>query len=142
MISGSCLCGAVKFEFDETGVLLANNCYCENCRKSSGAQYATFFQIRPEHFRWIDGEGIVASYKSSPGNKRFFCAECGSTAPGLGNLRTIRVPGGALDADPGVRPEVNIYAHSKAEWCASDNARPFDEGGPQEFWNAFIQAPH
>lgn len=139
MIKGSCLCGAVQFEIDEGHVLLSNNCYCANCRKSSGAQFATFLQMRPDHFRWIAGQDKVAAYESSPGNKRFFCSQCGSTAPGLGNLRTVRVPGGALDADPGVKPEVNMYAPSRAAWCSSDGARPLDEAGPQDFWDEFVR---
>jgi hypothetical protein len=32
----------------------------------------------------------------------------------------VAVPAGALDADPGVRPEVAFYAESTAPWCVAE----------------------
>ena len=34
------------------------------------------------------------------------------------------IPAGLLDADPQIRPQVNIFWDSKAEWCADPEELP------------------
>jgi hypothetical protein len=143
MVTGSCLCGTVKFEFDKKDAVMAFNCYCVNCRKSSGAQFGTFFQVRQSGFRWIAGEESRSSYESAPGNKRAFCTTCGSRVPWMGLLPTVIVPGGMLDGDPGIQPEAVFYTGSKPDWCSSgDDARSFDVLPPPAFWGDFMIRLH
>jgi hypothetical protein len=50
------------------------------------------------------------------------------------------VPGGALDDDPGVVPEVLLFAGSKAGWCTADEAtQTFADMGPGEFWSDVVR---
>jgi hypothetical protein len=78
MISGSCLCGGVRYEIDgEIGPVL--NCHCSMCRKMTGAAFRSRVAIPSENFRWLTGEGLPARYVSSPGTIRTFCRVCGST---------------------------------------------------------------
>ena len=135
MIDGSCLCGDVAFEIDESGILMSNNCFCANCRKVSGAGYGTFLQLKPSCFRWKSDPSKVSTYESSPGNHRAFCARCGSRAPQHGRLPVVTVPAGALDADPGVRPEVAFYAASTAPWCVAEvTGKTYAQLPPPESW--------
>jgi len=140
MAKGSCLCGAVSFELDEAGIVLTNACFCSYCRKVAGSQFGVYLQVRPESFRWLSGEDQVGAFESSPGNKRCFCRICGCVAP-LVTARVARVPGGALDEDPGIAPEVNIYTASAARWCAADAAQhTFADVGPPDFWRRLLSA--
>jgi len=50
------------------------------------------------------------------------------------------VPGGALDDDPGVVPDVLIYCGSKAAWCTVDeSSNRFVDAGPAEFWGRVVR---
>ena len=133
MTRGSCLCGAIAFEFDNAGVVVSIGCFCTSCRKVSGSQYGVYLQVRRDAFHWVSREDHVVAYESSPGNKRAFCRTCGSVAPTRTSYGAVRVPGGALDDDPGEVPEVILFARSKAGWCSADEARQtFQDVGPPE----------
>lgn len=139
MAKGSCLCGAIKFEFDNAGVVVTIGCYCTNCRKVSGSQYGVYLQVRRGSFRWVSGADHTVAFESSPGNKRAFCRTCGSVAPIETSYGAVRVPGGALDDDPGVVPDVLLFTRSKAGWCTAGDAREaFADSGPPEFWGSVV----
>jgi hypothetical protein len=140
MAKGSCLCGAIAFEFDDEGVVLSVGCYCSNCRKVSGSQYGVYLQVKIGSFRWLSGEDHVAAYESSPGNQRGFCRTCGCVAPLRTSYGAVRVPGGALEEDPGFAPEVVLFTESKAGWCGVDAARDaFPDSGPPELWAGVVR---
>lgn len=140
MARGSCLCGAVAFEIDDAGVVLTVACSCVNCRKVAGAELGVYLQVKRGSFRWLAGADRVASYESSPGNRRGFCATCGAVAPIATSYGAMRVPGGALDEDPGTAPDVVIFAASRAPWCSTAAARQtFADAGPAEFWGDVIR---
>lgn len=140
MAKGSCLCGAIRFELDEAGIVLAVGCFCTNCRKVAGSQYGVYLQVKIGSFRWLSGEDAVATFESSPGNRRGFCRTCGCVAPIRTAYGAVRVPGGALDDDPGVAPEVVLYSSSEASWCSLGSARAtYPDTGPQELWGDVIR---
>jgi hypothetical protein len=137
MARGSCLCGDIVFDIDKAGVMAVVACHCVNCRKVSGAQYGVYLQVRPSGFRWISGADKIETYESSPGNRRGRCRTCGSIAPIDTYYGVVRVPGGALDEDPGVGPEVVLYERSRAGWCGLETAtHHFEDMGPPDFWQA------
>jgi hypothetical protein len=135
MVRGSCLCGKVAFELDPAGVVAIVGCYCAPCRKVSGGQYGVYFQLRGGAFRWLSGQDQVAEYESSPGNLRGHCRACGCVAPIATAYGAIRVPGGALDEDPGIGPDIVLFERSKAGWCGLEHgAHRFEDAGPPDFW--------
>src|SRR5262245_35233255 len=111
MIKGSCLCGAVRFEFDERSIVMIDNCHCSMCRKASGAAFGTSVMVPATEFRWVAGEESVSTYESSPGVHRAFCRVCGSRAPEtqLRDREHVFIPAGSLDDDPGIGPQINIF---------------------------------
>jgi hypothetical protein len=125
-IGGSCLCGAVAFELDET-TGRAGYCHCSRCRKSRSAAHSAQTFALLDRFRWVRGKDHVRSFKL-PGSARFevsFCSTCGSTMPtALGDPGLVMVPLGALDQDPGVRPQAHIYVGSKAPWFEITDGLP------------------
>src|SRR3954470_5361321 len=133
MIGGSCLCGQIKYELSG-GVELINHCHCSMCRKAHGAAFGSFLHASSDGFRWTAGESLVERYESSPGNVRAFCRVCGSNMPVLDH-KSVTIPAGTLDDDPGVRPMLHIFTGSKAPWFDIDGSLPqFKEFAPRTFW--------
>lgn len=131
-IGGSCLCGAVAFEFDET-LGRMGFCHCSRCRKSRSSAHSAQTFIAPEKFRWLRGEDELRTYKL-PESQLFctaFCATCASLMPVIhADQGIVMVPAGALDQDPGVRPQAHIYVGSKAPWFEITDALPQFETMP------------
>ena len=69
MLHGSCLCGGVRYEISgELGPSL--HCHCGQCRKASGASFATNASVSSESFRFLSGESLLTRFESSPGQFR------------------------------------------------------------------------
>lgn len=73
---GHCLCTSVTFELTGPHNWIGH-CYCDSCRRGAGAAVVTFVGHPNGHWRWSGT--IPACYTSSPGNRRYFCATCGSS---------------------------------------------------------------
>lgn len=117
MHSGSCLCGAVRFEVDG-GFEHFYLCHCRHCRKDTGSAHAANLFSTSATLRWLAGDDKVVSY-TLPGTRhaRSFCGVCGSALPSLqmqGKL--VVVPAGSLDTAVDVRPEAHLFMASKADW--------------------------
>jgi hypothetical protein len=120
MITGSCACGGIRFEIDQVRSL--THCHCAICRKLTAAAFASYAHVAREHFRLVAGQDLMTQYESAPNSFRNFCKVCGSLVPGQAPyLKTISVPAGLLDDDPGVRPSLHVFVDSKASWvCIND----------------------
>ena len=126
---GSCLCGAVAFEFDDPPLRMYH-CHCSRCRRAAGAAYQTLLRVRRGGFRWLKGADNVTRYRL-PGT-RFecaFCRTCGGRAPWERDDQAC-IPAGSLDSDPGVRPTDNIFTESRAAWTAVDERLECWPGAP------------
>ena len=118
-VGGSCLCGAVAFEFDDPPLRMYN-CHCSRCRRAVSAAYQTVLRARRSGFRWLAGADNITTYKL-PGT-RFqcaFCRTCGSRIPWVRD-EEVCVPAGCLDTDPGDRPTDSIFTDSRAAWTVLD----------------------
>ena len=126
IITGSCLCGEVRYELTQTPVW-SHHCHCSRCRKTSGGAYATNSFVPLDAFRYLQGETHLRSYKP-PQAERFthvFCNLCGSTLPFRNEARgLVGVPMGSLDDDPGLTPRAHIFVESKAPWFSITDALP------------------
>jgi hypothetical protein len=72
-LSGGCQCGAVRYRVDGT-VTEAGVCHCRMCQKAGGNFGLPFFRAPQLTFT----RGAPASFESSPGIQRGFCARCGT----------------------------------------------------------------
>lgn len=141
MARGSCLCGRVRYEVDDPGIVI-NCCHCSMCRKASGTAFGTFLHTTLARFRWLAGEDLVKVFEATPGNPRAFCAECGSRLPSIEAADDhVILPVGGLDDDPGLRPAVHIFVASRAPWHAvTDDLPKFDERAPDDFFAPYLEA--
>jgi hypothetical protein len=117
-IRGGCLCGGVRFEITAT-FLRANHCHCSRCRKHSGTFGLTQGRVPREGFRLLQGADLVRVYRPPDGGAvKAFCSECGSSLFGGtwpdGPEVSVRL--GALDDDPGIRPQYHSFVDSRAPW--------------------------
>ena len=129
---GSCLCDTVTWEVDGAPARMAN-CHCARCRKARGAAHATNAFWPLGAFRWLSGEAAVRRYRV-PEAQYFancFCGTCGAKTPRLDPSRDLAVvPAGALDHDPGLRPQMHIFVASKAPWYEISDDLPRHHGAP------------
>lgn len=122
---GSCLCGAVRFEFDGEPARMVN-CHCSRCRRAMSAAHATMVMVRHAAFRWLAGEDRLVNYKMPEAKVKgtTFCRTCGSQVARHRDETHMQIPAGCLDDDPPARPSVNVYTASKAVWAALDDSLP------------------
>ncbi|GIK36092.1 MAG: hypothetical protein AMXMBFR45_03840 [Gammaproteobacteria bacterium] len=80
--TGSCHCGAVRFEADLDLAQSSFRCNCSICRRNRfWPAIAT-----PDHFRLLAGQELLTEYRfHSRKNQHFFCRICGVRAFGVGN---------------------------------------------------------
>ena len=114
-LSGTCLCGRIKFS-GNTEIRRIANCHCTDCQKATGAAFATIIFVNESDIK-IEGSPSIYGHISDRGSKmeKHFCSSCGSqmfalnsSRPGLVGLRA-----GSIDQKKLVRPEVNVYTDSK-----------------------------
>jgi hypothetical protein len=131
-IRGSCLCRGVRWEFSGPPFLF-NHCHCTECRKSHGAAFASNLHLKPEQFRWLEGESLVSRYESSPGVRRSFCSVCGgNVAIVLGDQ--VVIPAASLDDPIAARPQVHFFAGEKVPWFEiADGVPAFEKWPPADY---------
>ena len=114
MHTGSCLCGAVRFEV--AGELPAPDlCHCTQCRKHSGHAFASTDVQRSAVT--IHGAENVKWYQSSGKVRRGFCATCGSSLfwdPLHKDWTAIAM--GAFDKPTGTQLAKHIFVADKGDY--------------------------
>ncbi|MGH3130258.1 MAG: GFA family protein [Gaiellaceae bacterium] len=133
-LGGSCLCGGVAFEVT-LPFRRANHCHCSRCRKHSGAFGLTQGRVPREGFRLLRGEELLQVYRPGGGMAKAFCSRCGSSLFGgtWPDGPEVSIRFGALDGDPGIRPQYRSFVASKAPWdeLPPDGLPRFPEGKPE-----------
>ncbi len=129
MTTGSCLCGAVRYEIAGPYKWMTH-CHCSMCRKHHGSLFGTTVGVERSNFRWLQGEDAVVHYRSSEAFERPFCAHCGSVLPDVSGEAAI-CPAGTLADDLDAKPRAHIFVSSKSPMCEiHDDLRRFDEYPP------------
>jgi hypothetical protein len=54
MLTGSCLCSAVRYEIDGK-IGPVGHCHCATCRKAQGGAFVTNAPVRTKYFRLVTG---------------------------------------------------------------------------------------
>jgi hypothetical protein len=132
-VTGSCLCGGVRFEVT-LPFRRASHCHCSRCRKHSGTFGLTQGRVPREGFRLLQGTELVRVYQPADGMAKAFCSVCGSSLFGGtwpdGPEVSIRL--GALDDDPRVRPQYHSHTASAPPWetLPDDGLPRYPEAAP------------
>jgi hypothetical protein len=130
MLSGRCLCGAVRFALHgKTGPLAY--CHCKMCQRASGTAFAANAPVRAKYLEWLAGRDAITEYESSPGKIRAFCSKCGSPiySRRVAEPETFRIRLGTVDGDPERRSFGHFWVSSKATWFEiTDELPQYPEG--------------
>ncbi|MBE1236117.1 GFA family protein [Phaeovibrio sulfidiphilus] len=128
MLTGRCLCGAVRYEVAKPIDSLVF-CHCSRCRKESGSAFDSIAVLDGGDFRLEEDSAAPHAYEAA-GGTRYSCAECSTTVYSIKD----RLPGkalvraGTLDQDPGPVTRTHIFVGSKASWDRiPDDETQFDE---------------
>ena len=112
--SGSCLCGAVRFRTSGAlrGVIY---CHCTQCRKQTG-HYVAATQAADQNIA-IEGAENLTWYAASPGARRGFCKECGSSLF-WERLKSgaIGIAAGTLDAPTKLKTIRHIFVDHRGDY--------------------------
>lgn len=124
--TGSCLCGAVRYEASHLSERIGH-CHCTMCRKFHGAAFATFGEAPVQHFHWLSGENLLQSYHADNGTTRRFCKQCGASLTfesQASDGKYIEFSLATLDSRISERPDAHIYTAYKANWCHINDDLP------------------
>ena len=132
-VTGGCLCGNIRYEFDRDAVISSGNCHCTDCQKATGGGKATILFV-PTTALTISGGFKAYTVTGTDGShvSRGFCPECGSPVisyvaeqPGV---RFIKA--GSLDDPSWVQPAASFWTGSALAWDAPDPGVPGFERNP------------
>jgi hypothetical protein len=131
-LRGGCNCGAVRFEIRGPlyGVCY---CHCHRCQHRTGTAASASARVDRPDLEVLAGAELIRSWVPEAGMPKAFCGECGSHlfAGSLdGDFVSIRL--GAIDGDPGVRPECRQWVSSAAAWepIPDDGLPRYEEAAP------------
>ena len=131
-LSGSCLCGSVRFEVTEPFERVAA-CHCETCKKLSGGAGTVNGRVRTEAVHLLAGEDLVTSFQPAEGSAKSFCSKCGSNLFGAGwptsEQTSVRLS--ALVEPYQGKIGAHIFVRSLAPWevLPDDGAERFEVRG-------------
>lgn len=133
MLTGSCGCGAIRFEVTAPFVS-ASYCHCTRCQRRTGAAASANARAEPGTVRVVAGADDLRVWAPEGGYEKLFCGRCGSALfsrpPGTEDLTGVRL--GALDGDPGIRPQWHQFVAYAAPWepIPDDGLPRYDERPP------------
>src|SRR5579875_464286 len=115
MLTGGCKCGHVRYETDGEP-RSATLCYCEDCRRATGAHVVAWFTVPAASLRFTTAPKRVVSSDIAD---RGFCPECGTQIywqsrrePALIDITT-----GSLDEPDLVPPRDHVQTASRPAWA-------------------------
>src|SRR4051794_15790037 len=116
MLTGSCLCGGVRYEIGEPFVS-AGYCHCTRCQRRTGTAASAQGRIVPGSLTIVAGEELVRCWTPEDGATKCFCSTCGGALWSRNEedgIRSVRL--GTVDGDPGIRPSHRGYTAFAAVW--------------------------
>lgn len=127
ILSGSCFCGAVRYDVADA-FRYALNCHCSNCRRTTGAAFKPLAGIKVHKLRVTAGADrrlIVGETTSHDAH----CGQCGSLLYSLvRDAAWVHVAMGTLRDAPTIRPSAHIFVGSKAPWFSITDDLPQYDG--------------
>ena len=124
-VSGSCLCGAVRFSIG-LPTLFCGHCHCSMCRRSHGAGFVTWFAVPRDRLQLDAGHADLARFASSDHGARSFCRRCGSSLFCESSRHPDRIDivlanmEGPIDR----APEVHVHFDDRASWVVVEDGLP------------------
>mgnify|MGYP006189410215 FL=1 len=126
-ISGSCLCGAVRYE-SEVDPVLMGVCHCKHCQKQSGSAFSMLIGV-PKGSLTLSGEPLAEFQDVGDSTQpvlRKFCRHCGS--PVLSDAAIMPaldfIKAGTLDDTSWFKPQFHMFCEQAQAWAVPDDGAP------------------
>jgi hypothetical protein len=131
-LTGSCSCGAIRFEITSFPLLLYT-CNCTDCQTASGSAFALNLPVATKGFRIVKGEPKGWRHLSPTRAEvtSWFCGECGARIYGerKGRPETMNIRAGTLDDTKWLVPVAHLFMKSAQPWVLPvANAECFEIG--------------
>lgn len=127
---GGCGCGAVRFRIGAP-LLAAAYCHCTLCQHRTGTAAQASAMAAYDSVTVTQGQEFIRSWTPNDGNAKQFCEQCGSAlfAANQDDPKIVFVRLGAIDGDPGIRPQARQFVAYAAAWepIPDDGLPRFDE---------------
>ncbi|MBU2981114.1 GFA family protein [Lentibacter algarum] len=123
MTSGTCLCGACRFE-TSAPPLGPSMCHCALCRAQSGGVWSSAYVARAD----LHISGPVKWFASSANARRGFCPDCGSFLfwEALDET-TTSFSLGSIKNPTGIKLEKHIFTANKGDYYDITDGLPQKE---------------
>jgi hypothetical protein len=132
MITGGCLCGAVRYE-SRSEPITARMCWCRFCQYIAAGNAAVSVCFLTARMK-ISGETRDYESVADSGNTmhRRFCPNCGVHLFSAAEVRPhlIFVRAGTLDDPNTIKPAATIWTGKAPVWACIDASLPTFEGQP------------
>jgi hypothetical protein len=128
MLTGGCLCGAVRYAAGGTP-FHAVICHCSMCRRSGGAPVQAWFSVARGDLRFT--AGAPATYRSSGHATRQFCPSCGTQLTFADDRlpEEIDITLATLDDPEALPPTDHVHDGTRLSWVRiEDGLRRFPVG--------------
>ena len=116
MLTGGCLCGAVRYQSSARELYPPTLCHCRSCQRAAGAHAVAWLTLPADSLRYLAAR--PSHVESSPGVRREFCGRCGSPL----TYRNAQRPGEidltlcTLDDANAVAPLDHIWTEDAVHW--------------------------
>jgi hypothetical protein len=130
LLSGGCLCGAVRYAVADE-FIYALNCHCSNCRRATGSAFKPFAGIERDKLSITQGADNLLIYGDKHASHDTHCKTCGSLLFSVvRDGAYVHLTLGTLAEPPAIRPSAHIFVGSKASWHdITDDLPQHDEFG-------------
>jgi hypothetical protein len=124
-ISGACLCGAVRFEV-QLPTLFCAHCHCTMCQRNHGAGYVTWFGVKPEQMKLLQGDDRLVGHRSSEHGTRSFCGACGSSifCENAEHPDRLDIVLASVEGEIDQAPQAHVFYSDRASWIQVGDALP------------------
>jgi hypothetical protein len=133
-VTGSCLCGAVKYSIHDT-LRKVVYCHCGQCRKTSG-HFVAATACDTDRLEISEDAGL-SWYKSSDIATRGFCSRCGASLfwkPAHGKY--VAVMAGTLDAPTGLTSREHIHVADASDYYELKDGLPQFPHDHEDLWES------
>jgi hypothetical protein len=126
-ISGSCLCGASRYESAADPVLMCV-CHCKHCQKQSGSAFSMLVGV-PRGSLAFSGESLAEFHDVGDSTLpivRKFCPRCGS--PVLSDVAAVPtldfIKAGTLEDTSWFKPQFHMFCEHAQAWAIPEDNAP------------------
>ncbi len=127
VMSGGCLCGSVRYEYDgQPGN--SSYCHCDDCKRATGGPYTVGVLSKADKLRIVSGKvkGYTTIGDSGREITRQFCPQCGSPlfTRGQDCPDLVFIKAGSLDEPELIKPSCHIWTQRAVKWAYVDESLP------------------